>query len=256
MTYEPLSERRRATQVPGESSASRPPASPPGLTAALIYLRPVPRARLLATLANLGVFVREYQSLPVLELWGEAPECELALVAGGNDPAHLAAVSRIVSSLTPAVVALVQDEQAATSYGNAGVLAAVRDGELDGALVTAVTSAAQHARQRRELRRTASDTVVVGDVRFAVQAGRLECNGRGVGLSGTEMKVLRRLTATPGVPVSVSELEGAVQQSTGEAPHGSELRATILRLRRKLEQVGGNPLQLGTVRGFGYVLQI
>ena len=52
------------------------------------------------------------------------------------------------------------------------------------------------------------------------------------------------------MPVSSTELEGEVQDS--REAHGSELRATILRIRRKLEQVGGNPLMLGTVRGFGY----
>lgn len=256
MTNDTVPERRRAALPPRDAAQPKISASPPGLTAALIYLRPVPRARLLTTMANLGVFVREYQSLPVLELWGEAPECELALVAGGNDPAHLAAVDRILHSVTPALVALVQDEKAETAYSGAGVLATVRDDGLESALVAAIGSAAQFARQRRESSRTASDTIAMGDVRFAIQAGRLECNGRGVGLSGTELKVLRRLTATPGVPVSASELEGEVQQSAGDGPRGSELRATILRLRRKLEQVGGNPLQLGTVRGFGYVLQI
>ena len=239
--------------APREYSAPKAPASPPGLTTALIYLRPVPRARLLGMLANLGVFVREYQTLPVLELWGEAPECELALLAGLNDPAHIAAAERLVSSVTPAVVALVPDEVTALAYERVGVLKTVRDAELDGALVAAIGSAAQHARTRRETGRLV-DSVAVGDVRVSVQAGRLEGNGRGVGLSGTELKILRRLTATPGVPVSSSELEGEVQDSPESSAGGSELRATILRLRRKLEQVGGNPLQLGTVRGFGYVL--
>ncbi len=236
-----------------EYSPPQPPASPPGLNAALIYLRPVPRARLLGVLANLGVFVREYQSLPVLEIWAEAPECELALLAGTNDPAHVAAAERLVSSVTPAVVALVPDEVTAHAYERAGVLKTVRDAELDGALIAAIGTAAQHARMRREAGRNV-ESVTVGEVHFSVQSGRLECNGRGVGLSGTELKILRRLTATPGVPVSASDLEGEVAVSSDSPAGGSELRATILRLRRKLEQVGGNPMQLGTVRGFGYVL--
>ncbi len=137
-------------------------------------------------------------------------------------------------------------------YRATGVIATLSDDEVEASLVSAVAAAAQRARSRRESG-VNLDTVLVGDVRFAVAAGRLECNGRMLGLSPVEQKILRRLSASPGVPVSALELEGEVKD-TRETKHGGELRATILRIRRKLEQVGGNPLLLGTVRGFGYVL--
>ena len=252
MSYDTVTHRRRGYAIQREPTAGTPVTSPPGLTAALIYLRPVPRARLLAMFADLGVFVREYQALPVIELWTEGQNCDLALVVGGNDPSHIAATARIVSAITPAVVVLVPDSVSGEVYRATGVIATLSDDEVEASLVSAVAAAAKRARNRRESG-VNLDTVLVGDVRFAVAAGRLECNGRMLGLSPVEQKILRRLSASPGVPVSAQELEGEVKD-TRETKHGSELRATILRIRRKLEQVGGNPLLLGTVRGFGYVL--
>ncbi len=251
MTYDTTMDRRRGP-LPARESGRSVAATPPGLTAALVYLRPIPRVRLLNTLANLGVFVREYQALPVIELWNEGHECDLALIAGGNDPSHIAATARMVSAITPAVVALVPDEHAREAFRGTGVITTLCDEELESSLVNAIGLAAQRARSRRESGANV-DTVLVGDVRFAISAGRLECNGRALGLSPFEQRILRRLTASPGIPVSATELEGDVEDSR-ESPRGSELRAAILRIRRKLEQVGGNPLMLGTVRGFGYVV--
>lgn len=229
-----------------------PSSAPPGLTAAVVYLRPLARAEMLTTLANLGVFVREYQSLPVIELWNEGRDCDLAIVVGSRDPAHIAATERICQAVTPATIALLPDDSAESGYRNAGAIAVVIDSDLSAALVPAVGAAAQKARSRQRAG-GASETVFVGPIRFSISTGRLECNGRATGLSQVERKVFHRLTASPGVPVSAAELECEVQPEANRAPHGSELRATILRIRRKLEQVGGNPLMLGTVRGFGYV---
>ncbi len=236
-----------------EPSNVLPISAPPGLTAAIVYLRPVARGELLTSLSNLGVFVREYQSLPVVELWTEGRECDLAIIVGSKDPAHIAATRRISEAITPATLCILPDESAEAAYFDAGALTAVLDAELSVSLVPAIGLAAQRARQRQRSG-VATETIFVGPIRFSVTSGRLECNGRATGLSQVERKVLRRLTVSPGVPVSAAELEIEVQPETSERPpHGSELRATILRIRRKLEQVGGNPLMLGTVRGFGYV---
>lgn len=231
-----------------------PPGAPPGLTAAIVYLRPVARAELLGTMANLGIFVREYQSLPVIELWNEGQECDLAVMVGSNDPAHIAAAHRICAVVTPAAVAVVPNPEAEASYRQSGVIATVIDSNLHAGLVPALGLAAQRARSRQRAGGTA-ETVFVGPMRFSLASGRLECNGRATGLSQVERKVLRRLTVSPGVPVSAADLEQEVARNDAETlPRGSELRATVLRIRRKIEQVGANPLMLGTVRGFGYVL--
>jgi hypothetical protein len=207
--------------------------------------------RLLSALAELGIFVREYPTLPVLELWSESADCDMAIVSAGNDPVHVAAARQLSQRVTPVLVVMVEHNVPAELFADARPVAVISDTDRHEDVVTALARAGQEA---RVLQHSANmqGVVVLGQVRYLVNVGFLEGRGKSLGLSPTERGILGRLLESPGVPVALDELERHLRPRSAGA--GNELRAAITRLRRKLQELGGNPWSVGTVRGFGYVL--
>ena len=76
--------------------------------------------------------------------------------------------------------------------------------------------------------------------------------GQAVKLSGTELQVLERLMATPGEPVSRTDMmRQAGREDREDAGRGLDL--IIFRLRRKVEKGCGFALPVVSARGKGYV---
>jgi hypothetical protein len=105
-------------------------------------------------------------------------------------------------------------------------------------------------RALRALRRKAPAPIVL-------QPSSLEVSGRSVALSLTEHRLLARLLARPGAPVTRAELELAIGDAPTETDRaaGRALDAHVYRLRRKLRAVPGIRLETLRQRGFSLVLE-
>jgi hypothetical protein len=134
-------------------------------------------------------------------------------------------------------------------YMELGAMTALTDDELGDVARLAVV--AQRARLMRTSPRapaTASCSATWScGFRGALRRGRVS-----VPLSRSGREVVRALAANLGRPVSQAELER--HACPGVPAHPGFLKAVVLRVRRKVEEIGGDPLLLRTVRGFGYIL--
>lgn len=91
---------------------------------------------------------------------------------------------------------------------------------------------------------------------ITLRPANLEVRGRSVPLSMKEHRLLARLLARPGAPVTRADLELAIADGPTEADRaaGRALDAHVYRLRRKLHDVPG--LRLETLRQRGFSLQL
>lgn len=114
------------------------------------------------------------------------------------------------------------------------------------------------ARIRAHLRRqgpppgtTASDVLVVGNLRLELGNRRAEVNGCEVALRPKEFDLLARLVAGRGQAVTREQL---MSQVWDEHWSGSTktLDMHVSSLRRKLSEFGGDPATIVTLRGYGY----
>ena len=113
------------------------------------------------------------------------------------------------------------------------------------------------ARVRAQLRRhrapAADEPVLVADgLRLDPNTARVEAQGREVGLTASEFRLLRALMRQPGRVLSRDELIGALH---GEADSGVVDRTVDVhlgRLRRKLGDSAASPRFIDTVRSMGY----
>lgn len=232
---------------------------PPGLRVLVVYLRPVARPGLLAGLARLGLFVIESDSVDEsLRLDGTGFGADLAIVSGDSGPEHASAVRTVSEGLTPAVVAICPPGSSTGAVEEAGAMAFAFDpGPPD--LAAAVAPAARLARTRRGTNELAANgsVSVFGTLRMKTEPPRLESAGRLIKLSSTEYAVLGALARRKGDPVGTGELAEAIP-SKKDPPKGDTgrtlIRPAVARLRRKAARLGGEPLALSSVRGFGYVL--
>lgn len=99
--------------------------------------------------------------------------------------------------------------------------------------------------------------LTLGLLRYDTEKGELWQGDTPLRLTGTEQALLRRMAASPGQPVSRSELiEDLGRGGNGEESDNSEraIDVQITRLRRKLEPDPKEPRFLQTVRGAGYML--
>ncbi len=88
----------------------------------------------------------------------------------------------------------------------------------------------------------------LGNLHLEPESFEVRVDGRSVGLSGAEFKVLRLLTTEP---LRVWAPEALVREA-GLAPDKSALATLIWRLRKKLE--GSEAYTIATVRRRGYLL--
>jgi len=102
----------------------------------------------------------------------------------------------------------------------------------------------------RRHRGNGGSRLVVGDVALDLSEGLAERNGRALGLTGIEFRLLAALMRNRGRLVTYSQLAEAVW-SQDAGPESNSLEVHVSRIRQKLE-AGGEPRLVHTVRGIGY----
>lgn len=101
--------------------------------------------------------------------------------------------------------------------------------------------------------------MTLGTLRYDTEKAELWQGDASLRLTGTEQALLRRLAASPGQPVSRTELiEDLGRGGSGDETENSEraIDVQMTRLRRKIEPDPKEPRFLQTVRGAGYMLVI
>lgn len=74
-------------------------------------------------------------------------------------------------------------------------------------------------------------------------------------LTRAESELLAELARALGRPVPTTELERRLLGNEARPdPHGGYVKTVVLRIRRKVELLGADPLLLRNVRGYGYML--
>jgi DNA-binding response OmpR family regulator len=230
----------------------------PGLTALVVYLRPSLRGQLLPVLADLGIFVAEAVGEARAANWTSGRvHSDLVIVVGDDEEAHLRFVSQLASRVSAALIAVTPNQACIDSYLRAGAQACVTDDDTSPSLAAAIRPVAQFARRLKDraLQDGRTESVrVFHDLDFMLAPPELSCDSRSVALSGTERDVLLALVESLGSPVSSEALEARLTRPGTTATRGY-LKTVILRIRRKVEAVGGDSGILGAVRGYGYVLR-
>lgn len=227
----------------------------PGLTALVVYLRPALRGRLLSMLADLGIFVVEHQGARGVLHTAFGARTDFAIVAGDDIAEHHAVVRDLLEALSSVVVALVPAGTDDSGYLAAGAACVIVDGVPDDEFARLIAPAVRQARWLRGLGELAAEFIVFRDIRFRTLPPELSRKGQTLPLARTESEVLAELSRSRGRPVSTAELERRLANaSTRSAVHAGYVKTIVLRIRRKVEDLGGNPAMLRNVRGFGYML--
>lgn len=222
----------------------------PGLVADAVYLRPAQRAEAVIGMIELGMFVREF---PTHVGAPRDAAAELAVVFAGDDEGHLRTVQRIVQA-GRVVLAVLPDAGASEGFTNAGALRVLVDGDGPCTLRSALAEAGQVVRQRRAQNHASNRVSVFGGLQFGPGEPLLTSATSLAGLSPIEHEVLRVLAATRGSLVTKERLRQHLSSSSEPATDGY-LKTVILRIRRKVATLGGDPTHLATVRGAGYMLR-
>ena len=138
-------------------------------------------------------------------------------------------------------------------------LAAGADACLEDAAVESALAAQLSAFQRRvtlaEQARAVGVLPLAEGVGLDLDAHRLVAPGRTVHLTPFEYALLEALGRQPGRVVSaVSLIEMTRGYIASEVEAGATVKAYIRRLRRKIDEAGGDPSIIVTVRGAGYMI--
>lgn len=228
------------------------PARDPGgsLTAIVVYRRPTLRRRLLGQIADLGIFVVEHPGMGGCGGLATMARADVAIVmAGEGRDAEVVADLR-AAGIQPVVVAVPEGVDC-QPFLEAGALRCVPDREFGASAQRLLADAASVARRRSGAAERAG--IPLGPAVFNPAVPSLSAGGRTRVLSRSESAVLQRLNDANGYPVDIRELELAAAPG-GRSVRPGFLKATILRLRRKLADLGLDPGTVRTVRGFGYAL--
>lgn len=233
-------------------NTSQREAEAPGLVAVALYLRPARRAEVAGALIELGMFVREFSSCPLLHPGAE--EAEVFVVFADDDLSHIQAVERIVRA-GRFVLVVVPRGDAAQRFQRLGVVGILSDSEPETAFRQAFAGLGQLARQQRSGQPASPRSMsVFGGLKFDLGEPLLASRTSLAGLSPTEHEVLRALAVARGVVVTKSRLCHQLSGSSEPATDGY-LKTVVLRIRRKVATLGGDPTHLAAVRGAGYVLR-
>lgn len=224
----------------------------PALEAVILYLRPSLRIHLLGALAELGVFVSETTSLPAitLPLARFAGRADLLILVCDDSDEHRQLLAALPAESATVVVAIIPSASRRTRLLDAGAFACCDEELSRAALLATLTLAAERARQSRQFREAGGATLF-GDVVFQQDPPLLMREGTAVALSRSEGRVLTTLVAARGEPVEKQALENQGDLVINAA----NLKTIVMRLRRKVASLGGDPVMLCSVRGFGYVLR-
>ena len=228
------------------------PARDPGasLTAIVVYRRPALRRRLLGQIADLGIFVVEHPGTGACGGLATMARADVAVVVAGEGRDTDVVADLRAAGIQPVVVAVPEGVDC-QAFLDAGALRCVPEREFGASTQRLLAEAASVARRRRGGVEGAG--IRVGAALFNPAVPSISAAGRTRVLSRSESAVLRRLDEANGYPVDIRELERAAAPE-GRSVRPGFLKATILRLRRKLADVGLDPETVRTVRGFGYAL--
>ena len=224
----------------------------PALEASILYLRPSLRIHLLSALTELGIFVSESTSVrpAALAVARVSANADLLVLVCDDSPEHCAVISALPPETGPVIVAIVPPRSSEARIISAGAFVCCNDETSRSSLLGALTSAATHSRRLQLARETGAATLF-GDVVFQNNPPLLMREGSAVALSRSEGRVLAALIAARGEPVGKRLLGDQGEQAINPA----NLKTIVMRLRRKAATLGGDPVMLGSVRGFGYVLR-
>jgi len=235
-----------------DPTASLP--TPPSLRALLVYLRPTARARLLTLLAGLGVLVVEHQGAAHAHDTAFSTRTDLIIVVGEAVPEHTTLARELLEVLSSVLVAVVPPGTARDAYALAGAVVTIADDAPDEEFIQLFASVARQARVMRELGELAAELIIFHNIHFRSMPPELERDGKRVSLTRVESEVLGTLAGSVGTPVAATEIERRLGVDTHERGETGYAKTVIMRIRRKVEQVGGDPSLLRNVRGFGYLL--
>ena len=232
------------------------PCASPGLSALVLYARPAERGRIVSCLIDQGLFVTEHDlagqavPLPPAALSAHMVVACISEVEGHRD------LARQIVAAGASTIAVVPAGSPHGWISDLGLLAVVDgDGDLD-TLRRAIQAAGQSVRAR-----STDDQVppvdwrrVFGGLVFRSSQPWLRAGGEIASLSTTEHGVLSALVEAQGAMVSKIDLR---RQLGSEAAPASDayLKTVVLRIRRKVERLGGDSADLVSVRGIGYLLR-
>lgn len=227
----------------------------PGLTALLLYLRPVSRHVLLRCSGELGVFVVEASDASLSRtLWPVVAGLDFIVVACANDPAHVTMVHRLVETTSLPVLVLTSSAAEFASFLDAGACACVADGSGRTSIWDAFTTVARRARTRRRHPERGRKHLVFGDVDFQTSPPELRRGPAVASLSPAEAIILETFVRRRGATVTFEEIQRQLTASDRTLSDGN-LKYMIHRIRNKASRIGADRALLGSVRGEGYVLR-
>lgn len=240
------------TEEPTETTATQVRGESPRLDASVVYCRPALRVPLLGALAELGVFVSEVALAAGATtvspgIYGDP---DLLIVACGDGPEDLRLIANLYRPGLPVLIALLPPGTDRSPLVDVGAFACC-DGEAsrESLLSVLIPAAAQARVERRG--RPRETPMLFGDVVFQREPVALIRGGRSINLSKSEGSVLAMLVAARGEPVEIVRLGQHGERVLTVA----NLKTIVMRIRRKVAHLGGDPTTLSSVRGFGYVLR-
>lgn len=107
---------------------------------------------------------------------------------------------------------------------------------------------------RRSVQPEEPDDLVVGDLTFSAEANTISCNGKGIGFTQTELRMLSYMMQKPGKAYARDKLLETIWGYETEV----ETRVTdetLRRIRRKLS-LAGSSVCVQTIWGYGYKLEV
>jgi DNA-binding winged helix-turn-helix (wHTH) protein len=245
---------RGSPMVGGENSVAIEPQRA-GLTALVVYLRPAPRLRLLRLLAELGIFVVEHEGRTDALRTAFGTRTDFIIVAGADDPEHAALAGQLLQALSSVLVVVLPPGASEEPYQEAGAAVCIPEDVSDGGFATLLGPAVREARAIRRTGEIAAEYLVFRDIRFRTAPPELLRGSLSVSLTPVESEVLGELSRSLGQVVRNEALERHVINLSSRAElRAGYVKAIIRRIRRKVEQVGGNAELLRNIRGFGYML--
>ncbi len=222
-----------------------------GLKALVVYGRPAPRRELLGQIADLGILVVENLSDEACASVASSAAVDVALVFAA-ETGDAAVVQQLIAAQVEPVLVSVPDGVDAEPFLRAGAFRCVSDSEFVASATGLIAAAATAARARRDAG-PHSPAPIPGQLLFDARVPSVALGSRTRTLSRSESAVLQRLREAAGYPVDAAELERTATPD-GQHMRPGFLKATVLRLRRKLIDLGMPAETIRTVRGYGYAL--
>lgn len=219
-----------------------------GLRALVAYLRPVVRSALLADLAATGLFITEWDPYSLNEANPPDVDQDLVVVFCDATSDHELIIEQLRRIGAPMLTVLGRPHnQVMSSFADAEWTWDDGFGRFHDAVREASRRARTNPARPQPLAASSSEPVVS----YREDPPRLTVGEVMVPLSPAEGAVFGRLVKAAGEPVAMEHL-GAREPSPMSAAY---LKTIVMRLRRKLAELGVDPVMLGCVRGFGYVLR-